>query len=244
MNKLQKDTTEYILYSPDSLKYITDNIYKPLDESITFYKKLFDIKEFRKVQINFFDNIEDFRNYIYELRKDGKVLPSYAKGTFDKGMINAFIETNWLVNSPMYNKKLYMASHELFHIMYKELIWEKENKQRIIWFDEGMAQRFSGEYSEGLNDENFSFWFNSLIENTKEIPNLNDLSHGDGFETPNYSGYKLSLLAVKYLCETLSFDDFKALMHNTKEILEYGKTVVNDAISYYKEKLRGGKNEI
>ena len=31
MNKLQKDTTEYILYSPDSLKYITDNIYKPLD---------------------------------------------------------------------------------------------------------------------------------------------------------------------------------------------------------------------
>ena len=54
-------------------------------------------------------------------------------------MINAFIEPNWLVGSPMYIKKFYLASHELFHIMYQELVWNKENKPRIVWFDEGMA---------------------------------------------------------------------------------------------------------
>ena len=53
--------------------------------------------------------------------------------------LNAFIEPNWLVGSPMYIKKLYLASHELFHIMYQELVWNKENKPRIVWFDEGMA---------------------------------------------------------------------------------------------------------
>ena len=77
--------------------------------------------------------------YIYHLRGEKESLPSYAKGTFDEGMINAFIEPNWLVGSPMYIKKLYLASHELFHIMYQELVWNKENKPRIVWFDEGMA---------------------------------------------------------------------------------------------------------
>ena len=36
-----------------------------LDSSIAIYKKLFDIERFRKVQINYFDNIDDFRGYIY-----------------------------------------------------------------------------------------------------------------------------------------------------------------------------------
>lgn len=62
---------------------------------------------------------------------------------------------NLTIGSHLYNRRLYMASHELFHIMYKELIWEKENKIRIIWFDEGMAQFFSGEYNNELSDENF-----------------------------------------------------------------------------------------
>ena len=31
--------------------------------------------------------------------------------------------------------------------MYQELVWEKLGMKRIIWFDEGMAQLFSGEYN-------------------------------------------------------------------------------------------------
>lgn len=236
MSKKQKETEEYILYSPDSLNYITDNMYSILENSIKFYKKLFDINQFRKIQINYFDNIDEFRDYIFNLRGETTSLPNYAKGTFDNGMINAFIETNWKIDSTMYNKKLYMASHELFHIMYKELIWEKEEKPRIMWFDEGMAQLFSGEYSRELSDENFYIWFKMLIDNTKEIPNLNNLSHNGNFETDNYSGYKLSLLAVKYLYETLGYDEFKKLMHNTDDIIKYGNSVVNDAINYYNSK--------
>ena len=128
-----------------------------------------------------------------------------------------------------------MASHELFHIMYRELIWEKENKKRIIWFDEGMAQLFSGEYKELLDDNHFENWLNNLIESTKEIPNLNELKHGADFENDKYSGYKLSLLAVKYLFDILSFDEFKKLMHDTDQIQNYGGEIIIKAINWYKE---------
>lgn len=149
-------------------------------------------------------------------------------------MINAFIEPNIIVGSPLYNNKLYMASHELFHIMYKELIWEKENKKRVVWFDEGMAQLFCGQYKEILNEENFKEQFLDIVKGTKIKPNLNELKHGSSFQTDDYNGYKLSLLAVKYLFDTLDFEEFKRLMHDVDKIENYGVTVLDDAIEHYR----------
>ena len=68
-------------------------------------------------------------------------------------MVNSYISPNIDVNSTQYHKTLYMASHELFHIMYMELVLKNNYSKRIIWFDEGMAQLFSGEF-DSLNDEN------------------------------------------------------------------------------------------
>lgn len=120
--KKQFENNNFILYSPDTLKYITNNMEYILNNSLELYKKLFCIKEYRQVQINYFDDIISFRKFIYDLRKEKESLPKYAKGTFDKGMINAYIEKDIEINSALYHKKLYMASHELFHIMYDELI--------------------------------------------------------------------------------------------------------------------------
>ena len=234
MEKIQFDNDDFILYAPDSLKYVTDNMIEYLQESFDLYKGLFEIECFRKIQINFFDDINKFREFIYDLRGENQTLPSYAKGTFDKGMINAFITTDMDVESYQYHKTLYMASHELFHIMYKELIWEKEGNKRIVWFDEGMAQFFSNENACNLNDENFERWLNTVVEKTKKIPNLNDLKHGENFETDDYSGYSLSLLSVKYLYDLLGFDEFKKLMHDNNKIMDYGNIVIEAAIEYYK----------
>jgi hypothetical protein len=237
MEKLQYEDDNFIIYSPDSLKYITDSLPTILNISFECYKKLFDIDTFRKTQINYFDDINKFREYIYRLRGETESLPDYAQGTFDNGMINSYVAPNGGINSPMYNVKLYMVSHELFHIMYQELIWQKEDNPRIIWFDEGMAQLFSGENNDNLSDENFENWFNQVTTKTKVIPNLNELAHGNSFETEDYSGYELSLLSVKYLFDTLPIDEFKNLMHDTQKINEYGKIVVESAFKYYNEKL-------
>ena len=238
MEKVQFENEIVILYSPDSLKYITDNMQSILIKSFKFYKELFDIEIFRKIQINYFDDLEKFRNYIYELRGEKDSLPKYAKGTFDNGMVNSYISPNMDTNSMQYHNILFMASHELFHIMYQELIWGKEKKKRIVWFDEGMAQLFSGENDYILNDDNFENWFNWLLNRTYEIPNLNELQHGSNFETEKYSGYNLSLLSVKYLYEILGQNDFKKLMHDNDKIIEYGRSIVQNAFNYFKNKLK------
>ncbi len=43
MEKIQIDTNDFILYSPDSLKYITDNMFSILNDAISFYKDKFNI---------------------------------------------------------------------------------------------------------------------------------------------------------------------------------------------------------
>lgn len=231
MEKKQFESENYVLYSPDSLKYITDNMIVILDKKIDYYKKLFGVNSFRKVQINFFDNIENFRNYIYSLRGENKSLPEYAQGTFDNGMINAYISPNLDINSDLYKKRLFLASHELFHIMYKELVWEN-NYERIIWFDEGMAQFFSGECDSLLNN-NLEVFVKDVILSTKSFPNLNNLKHNYNFVTEGYSGYKISLLTIKYMHDVLKVD-FAKLINNPNEIIKYGNNTLNEAIAYYK----------
>lgn len=130
IEKIQIDNEKYIIYSPDALKYITDHMMRILNESISFYQSLFDVNQFRKLRINYFDNIDKFREFIYSLRGEETSLPEYAVGTLDNEMVNAFIQPNIIVGTPLYNKKRFMASHELFHIMYKELILERKVKKK------------------------------------------------------------------------------------------------------------------
>ena len=234
MNK-QFENDNFVLYQPDSLNMITEGMEEILNSSLELYKKIFDVNDFRKITINYFDDIKLFREFIYNIRGEKESLPSYAIGTFDKGMINACInvDKNNIVKNK--NKVLFMASHELFHIMYKELILKKENMKRITWFDEGMAKFFSGESNYILNDENFIKWVKELRENTNIIPNLNNINHGESFRNDNYNGYDLSLLVVKYMYDTLGIKKFKKSMHDTETIYKYGN-MLNDIFDYYLEK--------
>ncbi len=229
MNKKQFENSDFVLYSPDSLNYITNDMEQILEKTLKLYKKIFDINKFRKVQINYFDDLDEFRNYIYKLRGEKNSLPEYARGTFDNGMINAYINPNIEYNSPLYNRKKYNASHELFHIMYKELV----NLPRIVWFDEGMAQFFSGEYKDYLDNKNYDSFLKEILLKTKEVPKLNELSHGNKFETDNYSGYKLSLIAVKYIYDTIGMNEFKKLIYDTDKIYKYGDIVLQQIIDNY-----------
>lgn len=231
MIKKQFDNDNFALYAPDSLNYITKNIENDLSNSLNLYKRIFNIDNYRKVQINYFDNLEEFRNFIYELRGEKESLPKYAVGTFDEGMINAYIEPNIIEGTPKYYKRKFMAPHELFHIMYNELISTKNNMQRIVWFDEGMAQLFSGEFQNELEDyDNFA---RNIISNTKVIPNLNELKHGRSFETEDYSGYKLSLIAVKYIYDKIGIEAFRELLFDKEKILDFGENVLKEIANNY-----------
>ena len=65
VQKKQFENDSFVLYSPDSLNYITNDLEAILNESLELYKKLFDVDKFRKVQINYFDNMEEFKKIIF-----------------------------------------------------------------------------------------------------------------------------------------------------------------------------------
>lgn len=223
----------YILNSPQSLKYITDNMHDVLNDKIEQYKKIFKIKQLNPIQINYFDNIEEFRNFIYKIRGEKESLPEYATGTYDNGMINAFITPNIDINSNDYKIKLYLANHELFHILYMQYILKNDYQKRIVWYDEGMAQFLSGEMDELLDIEKFKKFYLKVKNNTLVIPNLNEIEHGTSFCNNNYNGYDLSYLCIRYLREIMTNEEFQNLMSNFPKIKEYGINIVENMFAYY-----------
>lgn len=223
----------YILNAPQSLKYITDNMHDILNDKIEQYKKIFKIKQLNPIQINYFDNIEEFRNFIYKIRGEKESLPEYATGTYDNGMINAFITPNIDINSNDYKIKLYLANHELFHILYMQYILKNDYQKRIVWYDEGMAQFLSGEMDELLDIEKFKKFYLKVKNNTLVIPNLNEIEHGTSFCNNNYNGYDLSYLCIRYLREIMTNEEFQDLMSNFSKIKEYGINIIENMFAYY-----------
>ena len=181
--------------------------------------------------VNYFDNLGKFREFIYEIRGERETLPEYAKGTYDSGMINAYIESDTQL------KRLFTASHELFHILYMKYILKDDYSKRIVWYDEGMAQFMSGEKDKIADESAFKKFYLRVKEDTKEIPNLNSLKHGDSFYNNKYNGYDLSYLSIKFLNDTLNQEEFIKLMSDFSNIKKYGDNIVSKMFSYYDQKL-------
>lgn len=236
MEKLQVDNDRYSLHSPDSLKYVTDKALPILDEKIGEYKIFFGINEYRRIEIFFFDNKEKFREYVYSIRGERESLPAYAAGVYDEGKIITYTPPNLIINSPWYRNALYNAPHELFHIMYLEIILKNDESKRIVWYDEGMAMLLSGEYDWLNDEEQFKDYFNEVKENTKISPNMNELEHGHTFKNADYDGYQLSYLIVRYLKDTLSKDEFRSLLGDFDRIREYGEKGVEEMFDYFSKK--------
>lgn len=229
MSKILETNLCKINYS-NSLEELSKATVKLLQNKIVEYKKLFNIEFNEKIITNYFDDLEEFKEFIYKIRGERKSLPKYAKGTYDDGMINAYIEPDTQL------KRLYTASHELFHILYMKYILKNDYSERIVWYDEGMAQFMSGEKDKYANEEIFKNFFLKVKENTKTIPNLNDLEHGNSFCNDEYNGYDLSYLSIRYLSEILDSEDFKKLMSDFSNIRKHGNDIVTKMFSYYDKK--------
>lgn len=223
------ETPAFKINYSDTLSELVDATIMLLQKKIIEYKELFNIQLDEKIIVNYFDDIEEFRNFIYEIRGEKESLPKYATGTYDNGMINAYIESEKQL------ERLFTASHELFHIFYMKYILKNDYSKRIVWYDEGMAQFMSGE-KDILIEEKFKEFYLKVKENTKTIPNLNQLEHGDAFCNDKYNAYDLSFLSIKYLSEILNENEFKKLMSNFEKIKEYGNNIIEKMFKYYDKK--------
>ena len=220
-----------IINYTESLEELIDKTVEVLNKKIKEYENIFNITIKDKIVINYFDNLEEFREFIYEIRGERNSLPAYAKGTYDKGMINAYIDIN------LFDKKIYNASHELFHILYLKHILNGDLRNRIVWYDEGMAQFMSGEKDYLKDEKEFKEFYIQAKQRNKIIPNLNELWHGNSFYNDNYNGYQLSYLSIRYLYEALSEKEFYSLLFDIEKVKEIGCDIAEKAIKYFENKL-------
>lgn len=231
MRKNLKTNLCEINYS-EGLENLAQATVSLLNKKIEEYKLFFSISSDEPIVVNYFDNVEEFREFIYSLRGERDSLPEYATGTYDNEMVNA------CVNPKFQLKRLYTASHELFHILYMKYILHNDYSKRIVWYDEGMAQFMSGE-KDSLNDSGvFNDFYLRVREQTKVIPQMNNLKHGNSFINDNYNGYDLSYLSIRYLSEILSIEQFKNLMSDFSTINEFGDNIIQKMFNYYDEKLK------
>jgi len=230
MRKVLETNLCKINYS-ESLEDLAQATLSLLEKKIIEYNTFFDISIQEKIIVNYFDTVEEFREFIYEIRGESNSLPEYARGTYDDGMVNA------CVNPKFQLKRLYTASHELFHILYMKYILNNDYSKRIVWYDEGMAQFMSGEKDSLKDDSVFKDFYMKVKEATKVIPQMNTLEHGNSFVNEDYNGYDLSYLSIKYLSEVLSAEQFKDLMSDFKKISQLGNNIIHKMFSYYDEKL-------
>ena len=225
------ETNLFRIYYSDSLQELAEKTIELLQTKIAEYKKMLNIQFDEQIIVNYFDDLEKFREFIHDIRGERESLPKYAKATYDKGMINAYIEPDIQI------KRLYTSSHELFHILYMKYILKSDYSKRIVWYDEGMAQFMSGEKEKYEDEENFKEYYRRVKEATKEIPNLNDLEHGDSFCNDKYNGYDLSYLSIRYLSETLESENFIKLMSDFSNIRKYGPEIIAKMFAFYDEKI-------
>jgi len=227
------ENEDFCIYSNQSLKKLSDKSLEELKLSKKRILDFFKIDKFRKVIMINFDDIDEFRKYVLSLREPGAHLPKYATGVFDKGMIISYIDSNIIKDKYHLNQKIKNGVHEFVHIINREKIYQ----ERVIWLDEGLATNLETRKDNFENDNKFIEYLKEKILGIEDLPIMNDLTpQGTGFKQENYDGYDLVYVCVRYLLETTEKNRLLEILKDYNLSIEVGKTVLQDAINYYKNK--------
>ena len=230
---MEKIENEYFVINySKSLNKIVKEMIRISTKKVPEIFDFFQIKNYIRVTVNLFDDIDEFKCFVSDLRGINKdELPEYCKGTFDCGMINHYIEPNIIREDVLYNTRIHSIFHELVHIIYNEVILNNNYENRVIWLDEGLAMNLSGEFEE----TSFNDIFDELLS-FKEMPNMNEISHGLAFINDKYDGYIASFISVNHLIKTLNHNELLNIIKNKDITYEVGKDVLNNAIMYNNKK--------
>lgn len=237
---------EFKVISTDKLNVLNNQFVEYTKRSLEIYKDLFKVEKLHKLEFTIFDDLEEYRDIC---RKERKIEPPpYSRGCFGANKVYMVIEQPIIPGTEYFYQKRASGAHEAFHIYYRDLVY-KNPKNRIVWFDEGMAQFFSKERAY-TNDDKFAKYYSKFRNGYKPITNLNERIQGNT-QVPDdkifsrkgiIDGYAISYLAISYLAETKGIDYIKETMRDNKKILQLGNTIASEMIKYYDEKMK--ENEI
>jgi hypothetical protein len=241
--KLICDEEEMKVSIGESLMEYQKVIINNLRERLFLYKKVFHVDKLDKINYIMFDDLEEFRNY--NLVNYGYKNPEYSRGLFIPSASLSLVVIDSEIRNDRFklHKMLCSNSHEAFHYYYQKYIY-KDSKNRVIWFDEGMAQNLSGEY-EFLTPEEQVRFFKHWEHHYIPIDNLNDRIQGTKDVPDNlifkrqgvFDGYLTSYFIVKYIYETRGIKGLDELMFDRDKVLEVGNSnIIEEMREYYLKK--------
>ena len=244
MNKLENVYDgEFSVFSTRSLNEFNQEFIQHTQSKFEEFKGFFGVEKLSKLTFVLFDDLEEYRRYRKE--KTGIEPPVYSRGCFFEDTAVLVIEKLSEKGTKGFYFKRACGAHEAFHVYYRDLIY-KDSNERVVWFDEGMAQYFSGE-KEYLDKKQLRDYYSKFKQNYMPISNLNDRRQGNSsvpdeeiFQRKGViDGYTISYLAIRYLVETKGIDFVKDVMKDRNKILELGKTITKEMLEYYNSKLLG-----
>lgn len=246
-NKPIIDNNNFSIHTTPKLENFSKDVFKYINEKRPEILNFFGLNDFRKVQINLYDEKDEFINFTSQFFEP----PSYAIGNFAVGMVNFYISDDDLNDAKKCQRRIVSIVHEFVHLVYKERVQEKGENTRTVWLDEGLATFLSGQKSNLDDINNFKNWFlRNVVRRNKIIPAIAFLKeHGSKYgkfcdiETQKYNGYDLSYLIVRYLIETFPREQIQIVIRKKRLIDELGNTVLKDAVSYY-SKMFAVKNNL
>lgn len=224
------ENDDFAIYGNEDLQPVKVEILTYLSEQKLVLLDFFDLKSYKKISINLFNNHD---TYIEFTRQFEEPAP-YSIGNFIHDMINYFYDINKIARL----KKALI--HELVHCLYQS-IWENKY-DRVLWLDEGLALYLSGEKNLLEKDKDkFKAWYlDKIIRRDKEIPKMAFLKeHGStygtfvDYESNKYDGYNLSYLMVRYLIENNY--DIISLLKDYQKIKSLETHILQDCIKYYND---------
>ena len=181
--------------------------------------------EVERLQASFFVERNEFVKHIQTI-SNGQTPPKWATGCFYNGEIQVLVD----LKNP--EEKMNTLAHELLHLFFEKMIYQKHNIERVNWLDESFAVYLDG----GKHD------FDGELE--KSIKYLSKISKGfdmnilcdyNIIKTKEYDGYDMFNIIGKYIFETNQEKTFlKMLIANRQQIVELGKHILQDAIDYFK----------
>lgn len=216
------DNDEMCIKLSESFK---DNTKTPDKRPLSDYILDKTIEKFEKITFVIYDNIEDYRDYYRKINNQEP--PEYSRGAFNEKLNISYStkNSNPIYNTPMWYHTLSINAHEAFHIYYRKYVYKND---RIVWFDEGFAQFFSGENDEWLfDDEKFKNAFIKYIESYIPIDNLNERI----FQRQNvFEGYKTSLFIIKYLFEKNGINYILEIIKDNEKIRNIGNSIIDEKV--------------
>ena len=171
---------------PQILHNMVDKSVKIANGKRAYLCKVFncDQNDVDRLRASFFVDRTAFVEYIRSVA-NGHTPPEWATGCFYNGEIQILVNIN---NSKSVEEKTKTLTHEMVHLFFQQLIYERYNIDRIVWLDEAFATYLDN------TDKISTKEINALIQKLSSASDnfdMNVLNDPKKIRTDDYDGYDM-----------------------------------------------------